>query len=122
MSAVTETPKKNFYVHVGAPAPILVRVRAGGTGGTLTAFDSTLKFQYSIPSGAVVLGVGSGITLSTDETIANALATIQLTVGQSRALPSNALIPYELQRITSGREEVVIMGKLIPEGGVNPDA
>ena len=121
MSSVRATLKQNFFVHIGAPDPIIFRYRAGGTGGTLVAFDSSLKFQFVTPSGATVLGVGSGITLSTYETIANAQATVQLTVAQSRSIPPGALTPYEIQRTISGREEVILMGKLIPTGGDNPD-
>ena len=77
MSSSTDpTPTKNLYVHIGAPAPIIVRYRAGGTGGTLVTFDSSLKFMFVNDSGSTTLMVGSGITLSTDETIANARATI----------------------------------------------
>ena len=121
MSSVSATLTKDFFVHIGAPDPIIFRYRAGGTGGTLVAFDSSLKFQFITPSGATVLGVGSGITLSTDETIANARATVQLTVAQSRSIPPGALTPYEIQRTISGREEVLLMGMLIGQGGDNPD-
>ena len=121
MSATSETPKKNFYVHRGAPDPIIVRFRAGGSDGTLVAFDSTLKFQFINANGTVTLGVGTGITLSTDETVANARATIQLTVAQSRLIPKGSVTKYEIQRTVSGREEVFLMGNLIGEGGDNPD-
>jgi hypothetical protein len=122
MSAIQETPKKNFYVHRGAPDPIIVRFRAGGPDGTLVAFDSTIKFQYVNASGTVTLGVGSGITLSADETIADARATIQLSVAQSRQIPKGAVTKFEIQRSVSGREEVFLMGNLIGAGGDNPDA
>jgi hypothetical protein len=122
MSSVVETPKKDFYVHVGAPDPIVFRLRAGGTGGTLVSFDSTLKFTFMNLAGTTTLGVGTGITLATDETIADAKATVQLTVAQSRTIPEGPLTRYEIQRTTGGREEVILMGNLIGEGGDNPDA
>lgn len=122
MSATEGTPRKNFYVHVGAPDPIPVQLRAGGSGGTLTAFDSSLKFQFRTPTSTVTLGVGTGITLSSSEGVADARATIQLTAIQSRAIPLGALTTYELQRTVGAREEVILMGKLIAEGGDNPDA
>jgi hypothetical protein len=121
MSAVQQTPTKDFYLHIGAPDPIIVRYRAGGTGGTLVSFDNTLKFTFYNLAGTVTLGVGTGITLSTDETIANARATIQMTVAQSRTIPEGPLTKYEVQRTVSGREEVILMGMLIGEGGDNPD-
>jgi len=121
MSSVVQTPRKDFYVHIGAPDPIIVRYRAGGSGGTLESFDSTLKFTFDTGAGDVVLGVGTGITISTDETVSNARATIQLTVAQSRLIPEGPLSRYEIQRITDGREEVFLMGTLIGEGGDNPD-
>lgn len=121
MSVLEKTATKNLYIHIGAPDPIIFRYRAGGTGGTLVAFDSSLKFQFVTPSGTTVLGVGSGITLSTDETVANARATIQLTVAQSRAIPSGGLTTYEIQRTVGGRDEVILMGTLIGIGGDNPD-
>lgn len=122
MSSIEGTPRKNFYVHVGAPDPILVQFRAGGSGGNLVAFDSTLKFTVKTPSSTFTLGVGTGITLSASETVDDARAMIQMTVAQSRAIPLGALTTYEIQRTVSGREEVFLMGKLIAEGGDNPDA
>jgi hypothetical protein len=115
------TPRKDFYIHLGAPDPIIVRLRAGGEDGTLVAFDSTLKFTFKTPTASTTLGVGTGITLSTDETVSDARATIQLTVAQSRTIPEGALTFYELQRTVGTREEVIMMGKLIAEGGNNPD-
>jgi hypothetical protein len=122
MSAVQQTPRKDFYVHIGAPDPIVVRIRAGGSEGDLVAFDSTLKFTFRTASSTVTLGVGTGITLSENEAVANSRATIQLTVAQSRTLSAGALASYEIQRTVGDREEVFLMGKLIGEGGGNPDA
>jgi len=121
MSAVQSTPTKDFYIHIGAPDPIIVRYRADGSEGDLVAFDSSLKFTFSNLSGTVTLGVGTGITLSTDETVANARATIQMTVAQSRAIPEGPLTRYEIQRTIGTNEEVFLMGLLIGEGGDNPD-
>lgn len=122
MSSTQSTPRKDFYVHIGAPDPIIVRYRAGGESGALVAFDSTLKLTYTNAAGTVTLGVGTGITLSADETVADARAMIQLTTAQSRAIPMGALTSYELQRTVGSREEVILMGKLVGEGGGNPDA
>ena len=108
-------------MHIGAPAPIIVRYRAGGTAGTLVAFDSSLKFMFVNDAGTTTLTVGAGITLSTDETIANARATIQLTVSQSRLIPVGAVTRYEIQRLNGANEEVFLSGLLIGEGGDNPD-
>lgn len=121
MSSVNATPLQDFYCHIGAPDPIIIRYRAGGSGGTLVAFDSSLKFTYYNANGTTTLTVGSGITLSTDETIANARATIQLSVAQSRLVPEGPLTRYEVQRLIGGREEVILMGTLIGEGGDNVD-
>jgi hypothetical protein len=121
MSAVQQTPTKDFYIHIGAPDPIVLRYRAGGSEGDLVAFDSTLKFTFYNIAGTVTLGVGTGITLSTDEATANARATIQMTLAQSRTIPEGPLTKYEVQRVEGGREEVILMGMLIGEGGDNPD-
>jgi hypothetical protein len=122
MSTVSQTPRKNFYVHVGAPDPIILQYRADGAEGTLVAFDSTLKCTVKTPTSSFTLGVGTGITLSESETVADARATIQMTVAQSRTIPLGAMTIYEIQRTVGGREEVIMMGKLIAEGGDNPDA
>jgi hypothetical protein len=121
MSAVQQTPSKDFYIHRGAPDPIIVRYRAGGTDGTLVSFDSTLKFTFYNLAGTVTLGVGTGITLSTDEAVADSRATVQMTVAQSRTIPEGPLTKYEVQRTVGTREEVILMGMLIGEGGDNPD-
>lgn len=110
-------PKKNFTINIGAPDPIVFRLRANTA---LVSLDSTLKFTYVNDAGTVTLGVGTGITLSDDEGVTNARATIQLTVAQSRAIPEGALTSYELQRTTS-REEVMLSGMLVGQGGVNVD-
>ena len=122
MSSVEQTPRKDFYVHIGAPDPIILRYRAGGAGGTLVSFDNTLQFTFNTGSSTVTLGVGSGITLSDDDGVTNARATIQLTVAQSRTIPAGALTRYEIQRTVGSREEVILMGTLIGEGGGNHDA
>lgn len=121
MSSVVQTPVKDFYIHVGAPDPIIFRLRAGGTDGTLVELDSSVEFTFMNAAGTTTLTVGDGITLSTDETVSNARATIQLTVAQSRTIPEGPLTRYEIQRTTEGREEVLLMGTLIGEGGDNPD-
>jgi hypothetical protein len=121
MSSVQQTPAKDFYIHRGAPDPIILRFRAGGSGGDLVSFDSSLKFTFYNLAGTVTLGVGTGITLSTDEATANARATIQMSLAQSRTIPEGPLTKYEVQRVEGGREEVILMGMLIGEGGNNPD-
>jgi hypothetical protein len=120
MSAVMPAPRKDCYVHIGAPRPLIFVRRAMSTG-VLRSFDSTLTFQYVTPSSTVVLTVGNGITLSADESVPNARATVQLTVAQSRAIPPGTVTRYEIQRVTAGREEVLFMGRLIGYGGDNPD-
>lgn len=122
MSSTEATPKSDFYIQIGAPDPIKFQYREGGSGGVLQAFDSSLKFYYVNSNGTVTLTTTSGITLSSAEGVANALATIQLTVAQSRLIPPGAMTSYEVQRTVSGREEVILMGRLIGEGGYNPDA
>ena len=121
MSSVQPTPSKDFYVQIGAPDPIIIRYRAGGPNGTLVSFDNTLKFSIGNAGGLVTLGVGSGITLSDDEGVTNARATIQLTTAQSRAIPSGPLSTYSIQRSIGPLEEVILMGVLIGEGGDNAD-
>lgn len=122
MSIVQRTPSKDLYIQRGAPDPLYFRFRAGGVNGTLVSFDNSLKFTFVNCGNTTTLGVGSGITLSTDETIANARATVQLTVAQSRTIPEGPMTYYEVQRTISGREEVIFSGNLIGEGGNNPDA
>jgi len=126
MSSIEPTPTRTFYVQIGAPDPIAFQYRAGGTGGTLQSFDSSLKFRYTNRNGTVDLTTSSGITLSDvvedAVTYTNALATVQLTVAQSRLIPAGNFTAYEVQRTVSGREEVIFMGRLVGQGGDNPDA
>jgi hypothetical protein len=114
-------PRKNFYIHIGAPDPIIFEYRAGGSEGNLVALDSTLKFTVRTPTSSFTLGVGTGITLSESESVSDARATIQMTVAQSRTIPLGSMTVYEIQRTVSAREQVIMMGKLIAEGGDNPD-
>jgi hypothetical protein len=113
-----QTPVKDMFVTRGAPDPIIIRYRAGST---LVALDSSLTFTFVYPDGTVTLGVGTGITLSTDEGIANGRATVQLTVAQSRLIPVGPLTRYEVQRLNGGLQDVILMGRLVGEGGDNPD-
>lgn len=126
MSSTEKTPTQNFYVQIGAPDPIMFQYRVGGTDGTLVTFDSSLKFRYTNRNGTVDLTTSSGITLDDvvedSVTYADARATVQLTVLQSRSIPAGNFTAYEVQRTVSGREEVILMGRLIGQGGDNPDA
>ena len=126
MSSTEKTPTQNFYVQIGAPDPIAFQYRAGGTGGTLQSFDSSLKFRYTNRNGTVDLTTSSGITLEDvvedSVTYTDAQATVQLTVLQSRSIPAGNFTAYEVQRNVAGREEVIFMGRLIGQGGDNPDA
>lgn len=118
MSATAPTPSQELYVHIGAPEPFIFRLRSASG---LVAFDGSLKFTYKNDAGTVTLGVGSGITLSTDEGVANARVSVQLTIEQSRAIPEGAFTQYELQRTVGSLEKVLFMGAMIGEGGVNVD-
>lgn len=118
MSSIEPTPTQDFYVHIGAPEPIKFRRKEGGV---YVSFDSSLKFQYVNAAGTVVLGVGEGITLSAVGDVPDAEATVRLTVEQSRSIPKRARTRYEVQRVVGGDPQVFMMGKLIGEGGDNPD-
>lgn len=123
MSVTEPKRKKTLYQFVGAPEPIPLRVRIG-TGGTLRAWSSSVVMRVTSTAGTVLftLTSSSGITRSTAESVSNALATIQLTVAQSRLLSLGRMQRYEVQDVESGAEKVFIYGDFIAEGGNNPDA
>lgn len=118
MSSTEPTPSQDFYVHIGAPEPIKFRRKEGGL---YVSLDSSLKFQYVNSFGTVILGVGTGITLSAVGDVPDAEATIKLTVEQSRNIPKRSRTRYEVQRVVDGDPQVFMMGRLIGEGGDNPD-
>lgn len=117
---INDTPVVDYAVHIGAPKPIQFQVRQS-SGGVLRAFDTTLKMRITYPTGSLDLTVGSGITLSTAETVSNAVVTAQLTVAQSRLIPEGNLSSYEIQETVSGVERAVLMGRLTGRGGLNSD-
>jgi hypothetical protein len=121
MAAIlNDTPSQNFVIHIGAPKAIVLQVRQG-TGGLLRAFDNTLVMRVTYPTGTFDLEVGDGITLSTAEGVASALVTAQLTVTQSRLIPTGKFARYEIQETVSGVQNIILMGALIGKGGENPD-
>jgi hypothetical protein len=118
-SPLNPTPRQDFYIHRGAPKAIAFQVREDGT---LRALDASITLRVTHPTGTFDLAVGSGITLSTAESVANALATCLFTVAQSRLVPVGRLSTFEVQETVSGQERIVFMGSLIGVGGDNADA
>lgn len=117
---INDTPVADFVIHIGAPKPIQFQIRQT-RGGTLRAFDSTLKMRVTYPTSTINLAVGSGITLSNAEGVTNAVVTAQLTVAQSRFIPEGNFASYEIQEGVVGSELPVLMGALVGRGGANSD-
>ncbi len=121
MSVTEPTPTRNLYQAIGGPEAIIFQIRAGA-GGLLTAFTTAVKFIVTSKAGSTLMTLtnGSGITLSTSESVANGRATVQLSVAQSRLLSKGRMQRWELQ---DGSPEVIkALGWLTGEGGENPDA
>lgn len=119
--ALNDTPSQDFIIHIGAPKPIIFRVRQG-EGGLLRAFDSSLVMRVVHPAGTFDLTPGNGITLSSDEGVADALVTARLSIEQSRLIPPGGRTRFEIQETAGGGDTIVLMGALIGKGGGNPDA
>lgn len=121
MSVTKPTPTKPLYQAIGGPKPIVFQ-RRDVEGGTLQAFTTYVKFIITSKNGTTLLTLanGSGITLSTSESVALGRATVQLTVQQSRLLTKGRMQRWELQ---DGSPEVIFCGgPMIGEVGDNPDA
>ncbi len=114
---LNNTPRQDYYIHRGAPKPIVLRYKDGS--GT---FDATLKMQV-VPQGAAafILTVGNGISLSPHNAVADAAMTAQLSIAQSRLIEVGGVTTFELQQGGAGSETVLLMGKLVGVGGANPD-
>lgn len=121
MSVTEPLPTRTLYQAIGGPEAIIFQIRAS-SGGVLTAFTTAVKFIVTSKAGVTLMTLanGSGITLSTSESIANGRATVQLTVAQSRLLTKGRMQRWELQ---DGNPEVIkAAGPMVAEGGDNPDA
>ena len=112
---VNMTPSKDFEIFRGAPLPIAIRNRVNGV---LRAFQATLQMTLKPKTGNIILTVGSGITLSVDEGVANARATILLTNAQSLLVPEGSKCAYEITEGAAGNRVVVMAGTLV--GSVQP--
>ena len=121
MTTAGKAPSYDWNVFRGAPKPIAFRARDSVTG-VLRSFDSTVIMRVTHPTGTFDMTVGGGLTLSTDETVANARITAQLTIAQSRLIPKGNLSSYEVQEGAAGAERGVFYGRLIGFAGDNPDA
>jgi hypothetical protein len=120
MRAINRTPRLDVYVHRGAPKPMVIMNRVGPSA--YGPFPSTLKVQCNPGGGApFVLAVGSGITLSSYDGVADAMATIQLSVAQSRLVPLGNASTYEVQEGGYDADRALMAGALIGEYGNNPD-
>lgn len=120
LAPLNDTPNRDIAFHRGAPRAFAIQFRQGA-GGVLRAISSTIKMTITYSGGTIELTVGDGITLSTTETIANALATFQLTVAQSRLIPLGNRATYEIQETINGVEQAVMYGRAIGRGGDNSD-
>lgn len=112
-----DTASHDFVIHRGAPRPLRISHRIDGV---LQELASTLRFRCNTRGTTIDLTVGSGITLTDSEGIANAEAVIALTVAQSRTIPAGKVTTYE---ITDGAvaEQPLFIGYLIGRGGDNSD-
>jgi hypothetical protein len=99
---VQNTP---LAIYRGKPSAIVLRNLVVGVG--YEAWGATLKFR-SIVKGATLfeLSVGQGITLSTHDGVANAMATILPTAVQSALVPKGTFASWEL---VEGNPETVVM-------------
>ncbi len=103
--------------HIGAPKPFVFWITVNGVN---RAFDSTLTARLKPVGGtAFDLVVGNGITLSTKDSVSNALVTIQVTVAQSRLIQQYSYATCEIQETVSGLETIVMMGRFLGIGGDN---
>jgi hypothetical protein len=84
----------------------------------LRGFQNTLQMTLKPKTGTIVLTVGSGITLSTDESVVNARATILLSNAQSLLVPEGSKCAYELTEGAVNARTVVMAGVLV--GSVQP--
>jgi hypothetical protein len=124
MDILLEGGSHDFVIHRGAPAPISLKLP--DDDGGFTPFTVALVMRCTLASGAHFdMTVGNGITLSDFDpgngVIANAAAEIRMTVAQSRLIEVGNFSSYEIQDGLTGSERRVLAGRLIGDGGENPD-
>lgn len=83
--------------------------------GVYQAFAATLSLIAKDSTGQVLftLAIGSGITLSTYNSVANAQATVLFTEAQTAMIPKNGLTTYILVEGTLGTRTLHAWGNLI---------
>ena len=113
---INKTPTRNFEIFRGAPIPVILRDRVNGV---LRALQASLQMTVK-PKGLVSfnLTVGAGITLSSDEGVANGRATLLLSNAQSLLVPEGSHCPYEITEGVAGSRIIFMAGTLV--GSVEP--
>ena len=103
----------DIEIYRGAPLPFVFFEDEVDTG-TPIARDPTITMTVT-PKGAAsfTLAVGSGITLSTYNAVANAKVTILLSNAQSLQVPEGKHCVYEITEGPTGNKVVVMAGSLI---------
>lgn len=115
-----ETIKKDLAIHVGAMVPWRFTWKAGGFRVPFNG-NEKLIFTWG-KTGSLTLSAGSGITYETVDGLVNARLVARLTNAQTRLLPKGLLTSYEMQTGVAEQERALFMGRVLVEGGANPDA
>ncbi len=113
---VNETPSSPKYVEIyrGAPEPFIFRRLFNGV---YKSFDSSLTCVVTPPSGTpFTLSVGAGITLSTYNSVASAMVTLQLSEAQSNLLPKGSLSNFVFLQVVNSIHVPVLTGSFIGTG------
>ena len=113
---LNHTPDTSFAIWRGAAVPLVVR-NFNRLDGVYEAFAASLALRVKVRNVAsFTLAVGSGITLSSWNGVANALATCLLSEAQSLLIPSGRFASYELTEGAPGSLSIVMAGSLVGEG------
>ena len=118
-----KVPSFPLYVARGASEELSLSEQDPVTG-EFANFAGPVTMRITLDSGvSFTLAEGSGITVDAEDTpgVARGTIHIQLSVAQSRQIPAGNFASHEIQEAAAGGEQALFIGRVIGQGGNNPD-
>lgn len=115
-----DPPFWRWPVWVGNNPPLIFKRKSNGTPIDLTGY--ALRLRVSWPDGTLALNNGDpGFTILPQAGATLGMFQIQLSLAQTRLLPTTVSATYELEQLYAGEERTFLQGEIVASGGVNTD-
>lgn len=107
-------------VWVGNNTPIILTRKRDGVPIDITGRAYRLRVRW--PGGGIDMVEGdAGFTKLPQSGATLGMIKIQLSLAQTRMLPTAVPAVYEIEQVLAGEEMVILQGEIVAQGGVNAD-